>query len=142
MNPLELKINKSAIFLLPIVLEKGVKFIDIISEDFDNTYIADRNKPDNDDKFIVKYKSHEEYDIYEWDIDEAVNLYVFLAGHYSNFTQTAKEKIMTFWEENNESELYKILYRESEEGSETKGRNGEILEPPDLQSEVFDNTTE
>jgi len=138
MNPLELKINKSAIFLLPVVLEKGIKFIDIISEDFENTYVADRNNPENDDKLIVKYKSHDEYDTYEWETDEAVNLYVFLAGHYSNFTENAKQKIMAFWEEDDESDLYKILYRESEEGSETKGRNGEILEAPDLQTEIYD----
>ena len=133
MNPLKLNSNNSTIWLLPMLNEKGFKHNDIINEYFINAYIADIDKPENDNKLLIKYfvvegipkffNEDNKYTIYLDESDDsfvvAVNIpeehlsnyHKFLAGQYSKFSKEYKQLILQFWEEDESTLLYGILHK-------------------------------
>lgn len=129
MNPLILKVNNTTRFLLPMLYFKDLKHTDILTDYFIKAYIADIDHPENDGKLSIKYMTHDNipkqlgdnvyYDEYDnsfivvVDIPEKQlpNYYKILTGDYSDLTDEYKQAILAFWEENNKSILYGILYK-------------------------------
>ena len=138
MNPLDLNCNKSTIFLLPLTQDKDIKYNDIITKDFENTYIADVDEPAHDDKVLLTRTGKEKYEVLDFKPEMGFNLAIFLQGYYSNFNEPAKEMILNFWEQDDTSELYKVLHKQLDKGSDyPPGRDGELVEPPDIREELM-----
>ena len=137
MSPLthESIFNKTSIFLMPLAFEPGTKYKNIIDKDFVNAYVADIDKPEYDGFDTVqllysgtKYKTIGELTRYNKDIDgKKHTIYVmptskefvddaaiFFMGKYSEMSDDAKQRILDFWEENERTELYGILHKDSE----------------------------
>lgn len=128
MNPLVLKLNNTTRFLLPILYAKGLKYNDVLNNFFISAYIADIDRPENDSRLSLKYMTidaipkeldgettHDPEDdsfLVTFDIPEEFmdDYYKFLSGEYSKFSKKLKEYIMSFWEEDNKSALYGVLY--------------------------------
>ena len=113
-------------FILPLLF-KNDKYPEIITNDFTNAYIADIDDQSKDgyvllaytENSVMNFKSVEEVyvkdnlNIYVFSIPEEYmeDYYKFLTGKYSEFSEQTKNHILKFWDENNESLLYGILYK-------------------------------
>ena len=135
MNPLMLNKTHTTKFVLPMVFEDYVKYDKILTEDFENAYIADMENPDSDNsivlvhnnKMIQKLISNKPKDVYQstpiednlyydieiYDVPEewVEDYYQFMSGSYTNFSEKYKQKLLYFWDKDEDSELYKILHR-------------------------------
>ena len=146
MNPLSLNKNKSTIFILPMVLE-DTKSEDIITDGFINTYIADFERPEFDDFVLLIRKDNmintESLDMVYDSEDDLV--YVFkvpekyledyfkiIAGEYSSTSESYKKASLAFWDMDEKSTLYKILYG-VKKGKELK----ELLPSFSLSEEIY-----
>ena len=170
MDPLRLKVNLTTTFMLPILCDKNLKHSDILTDTFINTYIADLNKPEQDDKLIVRYATITDlpiwttpYAIYTEDSDVVIgNVMVpyevpeslvdeygkFLTGDYSKFSDKYKEQILKFWEANEDTLLYGIIYKKGQEikdfvleitdvDLDMSSADTEYWKPPNLKQEIF-----
>lgn len=100
------KYNNTTIFLLPVVAENK-KFTDIISNKFINSYII----PGTGNKRIAIL---EENNIIKecLQIEDRFlnNLNLFFEGKYSFFSRNVKEIILKFWNLDENSILFQVLY--------------------------------
>lgn len=126
MELLSLNNNMSCYFLVPLLFPEDTKSSQIFTEKFKDAYIADYKRKQHDDKVLLVY------DKYSIDIpltsreceykDEGNDILVykipsqfiddygrFLKGEYSNLSQEAKDLILGFWDQDEESLLYGIL---------------------------------
>jgi hypothetical protein len=94
--------SKTTIFILPL-LYLDYKFTEIITKNFSNCYIC------NEDKVIIKYDNN----IVEIYIsDELINDYKkIIRSKYSKISDKSKQRILNFWNEDETSYLYSILYK-------------------------------
>lgn len=123
-------------FIIPLLF-RDKQFNELIT-DFDsliNAYIADFDKPKYDNKVIIAFRDKQKnlpeenrIEHYTKTIkDEIIHFYVyslpkefeedytlFLLGKYSSFTESAKQKILNFWNSNEDSLLYGALYKTGE----------------------------
>jgi hypothetical protein len=129
MNPLTLKSNNTTRFILPMLYFKGLKYTNILNDYFTKAYIADIDHPENDGKLAVKYMTHDSipkelgdniyYDEYDSSFIAVIEIpdkylddyYKILAGQYSSLSEEYKKTILSFWEEDNTSTLYGVLYK-------------------------------
>jgi len=120
-------------FIMPLLFPTK-KFNEIIT-DFDsfvNAYIADFDKPENDNKIVLvfdekqknlpelnqtnhytkKIKDSEVFAyVYEIPEDLSDNYAFWLMGRYSQFTKEAKEIVLNFWDAGENTLLYGALYK-------------------------------
>jgi hypothetical protein len=166
MDPLQLKVNLTTAFMLPILLNKGLKHSDILTDTFINAYMADLSKPEKDNSLIIRYATIT--DLPEWvegqfayvDDDTAhimvtenipdnltEDYHKFLIGDYSKFSEEYKKQVLEFWEADEDTFMYGVLYKS---GDEIKKFWREDLEtdldmvpdteywrPPNLKQEIF-----
>jgi hypothetical protein len=120
-------------FLMPLLF-KDKKYTEIIPDfkEFVNAFIADFDKPNNDNKIILVFKAKQkelpetnQTDHYTKEIkDKTLHFYAYdipreweedytswLTGKYSQFNESAKQQILYFWEASNRTHLYGVLYR-------------------------------
>jgi hypothetical protein len=133
-----LKKNKTSTsqFLMPLLFEN--KQFNKIIPDYDtfiNAYIADFDKPKHDNRIILVFKTKQkdlpelnridsytkkvkdaEVHCYVYDIpdDLSENYTHWLLGKYSLMTDRAKKIILNFWECDNKTLLYGVLYKTGE----------------------------
>lgn len=123
-------------FLMPLLFEDR-KFTQIISDfnSFVNAYIADFDKPENDNKIILVFNKKQkdlpelnQVEHYTKTIkDETLYFYVYeipaglddnytfwLVGRYSMFSDRAKQIILNFWDADEDTLLYGVLYKTGE----------------------------
>lgn len=120
-------------FIMPLLFGNK-KFNEIITdfESFVNAYIADFDKPENDNKIILVFNEKqkelpelnmtdhytktikdEELFFYVYEIPESLsdNYTYWLMGKYSLFTKEAKDTILNFWDAGENTLLYGALYK-------------------------------
>ena len=166
MDPLRLKVNVTTTFMLPLLYKSGLKHSDILTDTFIDAYIADIDKPNNDNKLLIRY-AHihglpewiDDQSLYEaeddsWMVtheipDEFADEYTnFLIGDYSKFSKEYKNQVLHFWEANEDTLLYGVLNRTGEEikqfllevydiDTDVISREAEYWKPPDLKQEIF-----
>ncbi len=126
MDLLKLKHTQTTYFLVPLLFSKDTKSSQIITNSFVNAYVADFNKKQYDDKIILVYSERTElpvqnkvdeyrdagrrvfvYELPEVYQDDYVNI---LRGYWSKLSEDAKNRILSFWEETDDSFIYGILY--------------------------------
>lgn len=160
-------------FIMPLLF-KNIKFNEILPEfnEFVNAYIADFDKPNYDnkvilvfnkkqkqlpdfnmvDKYTKKVKDDEIFAyVYEMSDDLNENYTLWLLGKYSQFTDEAKKIIMTFWQADETTLLYGVLYKDGEpikkfhkEHTGKKSSTSKIKDPdeeywpsPSLNKEIY-----
>jgi hypothetical protein len=133
MNPLGLNKNKSTVFILPMVFATK-KHSNILTDNFKNAYIADFDKPEYDDKLTVVWDYHTFGNtIDRFDIpDEYLGDYVkIIAGAYTATSDKYKQMLLSFWDSNDTTILYKVLYGKDVDNVE------EVLPCFDLSQEIY-----
>jgi len=129
MNPLKLNKTATTKFILPMLFESTtVKYNKVLSTCFINAYVADFDKPEWDDHIIVaRTQARDEclgaglIDVYESDKDTLYihtipegrepDYYEIIAGNYSAISEEYKKQVLNFWDKDDESDLYKVLYK-------------------------------
>jgi len=126
MDILKLQNTQTTYFLVPLLFSKDTKYTQIINKDFRNAYIADLDNKQYDDKILLVYSKYPvgipagsrltEYKngdnsvlVYNIPDDLKEDYGHFLRGEWSQLTDESKEKILTFWEEGEESLIHGIL---------------------------------
>jgi hypothetical protein len=118
---------------MPLLFEHK-KFTEIIpeSKSFKNAYIADFDRPQNDNKIVLVFDKKQkdlpeinqvehytravkgvELYFYVYDIPENLsdNYMLWLLGNYSKFSEKAKQAILYFWDVPKSSLTYGVLYK-------------------------------
>ena len=174
MDPLELKVNLTTVFMLPVLLNKGLKHSDILTDTFINTYMADLNKPEKDNSLIIRYATitnlphwTDNYEInspqlYATEDEEIMvvedipdnfieDYHKFLIGDYSKFSEDYKKQVLDFWEANEDTLIFGVLYRSGKEIKDfwreeldtdldifmNVPEDTEYWRPPKLEQEIF-----
>jgi len=130
MDITQLKNTQATYFLIPLLFAEDIKHYHILKEEFRNAYIADLDNKQYDDKILLVYSEYpvgipagkrlEEYKhngnvVFVYDIPEEFkdDYGHFLTGEWSSLSDNAKQKILSFWEEKEDSLIYGILYKEA-----------------------------
>ena len=155
-----------------MVFENNVRYDKILTEDFKNAYIADVDNPDSDSSIVLLHNNPmipklvfepprqvyestpiEEdgttYNIEIYNVPEewAEDYYQFMSGSYTNFSEEYKQRLLHFWDKDENSELYKILYRiypdnrmelELEKDIDFDALD-EFYPPPNIINEIYEN---
>lgn len=130
MNPLMLNKTHTTKFILPMVFEDDVRYDKILTDEFVNAYIADMDVPDSDNSIIVVqrgdfipkvtnavlrdfYTKEDDTEVLVYDVPEkwAEDYFQFMIGSYTDFSEEYKERLLHFWDNDSDSELYKVLYK-------------------------------
>ena len=129
MDPLRLKTNLATTFLLPLLHSASLKHNDILTDTFINAYMADLDRPDNDNKLLVRYATI--HQLPEWadnrllyeaedksimvtnEIPDkfADDYQKFLTGDYSQFSKEYKDQVLSFWQATEDTLLYGVLHK-------------------------------
>ena len=131
MDVINVRYTYTTKFILPLLFEKDIKYNRILDEFFVNAFIADMANKDNDDKIhllfadypslafqkllpepITEYRYDEGYVlVYSLPIKYEEDYLKFLIGDYSKFSDDVKQKIVNFWEVDNNTLLWGVLYK-------------------------------
>jgi len=119
-------------FILPLIFKEFTNYNRLFNTSFINAYIADMAK-NNDDKIhllfaeypsltfqellpesIEEYEFGDGYYVLVYDIPQEYkeDYLKFLTGDYSKFSNDAKCKIVSFWQIDNKTLLWGVLYKE------------------------------
>lgn len=126
MDILKSKYTQTTYFLMPLLFSEDIKGSQIINDNFKNAYVADFNKKQYDDKILLVYSEKTELpvtnklDEYSFN-DNRIFVYslpdIFdddyaniLKGNWSKLSEIAKQRILSFWEETENSFIYGLLY--------------------------------
>lgn len=168
MNPLTIKnINKSSVFIMPLVFPDNITYRDIVTKDFVNAFISDLDdaRYDGFDTLQIAYNKNrrktigeverykynhddKDYMIYVFDTPEEYmnDMVTFFRSRYSELSDKAKERILKFWDEKDTSELYAILYNKPEllthftpsaKAAEIEPHTGELYPEVDIGQEML-----
>lgn len=126
MDILKSKYTQTTYFLVPLLFSEDIKSSQIINDNFVNAFVADFNKKQYDDKIILVYSekadlpAKNKVDEYK---DETRRMFVYelpeayqddyanvLKGYWSKLSKDAKERILSFWEETEDSFIHGVLY--------------------------------
>jgi hypothetical protein len=163
--------------MLPILLNKGLKHSDILTNTFINAYMADLDQAEYDNHIMVRYATFT--DIPEWTkdsnmysskierttvsgtkkIEDYIMVYneipenltedyhKFLIGDYSKFSKDYKKQVLEFWEANEDTLIYGVLYKSGKEIEDfwredldvdlSTVPDTEYWRPPKLKQEIF-----
>lgn len=124
MDILRLAKTDTTKFILPLLFNEDTKYPEIITDDFKNAYIADIDDQSKDGHILLVYtevtytQCKEVYEkgdlfIHVFSIPEEFieDYYKFLSGKYSEFSEQTKQRILSFWDEDDDSLLHGILYK-------------------------------
>jgi len=126
------KYTNTTKFILPLLFDINTRYHELLDNFFINAYIADIANKENDDKIhllfadypsltltqkmtdsITEYKYGDGYvlvfpleDKWEDDYNKLIQ------GNYSTVSKNTKYRILSFWEEDTESPLYSVLFKE------------------------------
>src|SRR5208337_232207 len=102
------KWNKSTLFILPL-LYPGIQFTDVIFENFINCYISDTAFPDPENSLIIEFDDN----ICRFRVNKEYleDYKKILRSQYSKISDEAKQIILYFWKEAEDSYLYSVLYK-------------------------------
>ena len=146
MDPLRLNVNLTTVFILPMLYDKDLKHSDILTDNYENTYIADLDEPVDDNKIIIRYDDDRQtFEMPDEYLDE---YHKFILGDYSKLSNEYKQKVLNFWEANEDTLLYGVLYKEGETivnfwkdnldtNLEIIGAGTEYWKPPNIKEEIF-----
>jgi len=166
MDPLRLKTNVTTTFMLPLLYTDSLKHDNILTDTFTNAYIADLDRPDYDNRLLVRYAQLtglpewvEDHVLYvakdqsivvPYEIPDkfAEDYQLFLIGDYSKFSKEYKSQVLSFWEANEDTLLYGVLHKTGKEikqflldvfdvDTDVISREAEYWKPPDLKQEIF-----
>lgn len=132
MDVLRHKYTYTTKFILPLLFKDNATYHNLFTEPFINAYIADMANKDSDDKIYLLFADYpsltfqkllpdtiSEYPfkdgyyvlVYDIPLNYREDYNKFLMGQYSQFTDSAKDQILDFWEEHDDSILVGTLYR-------------------------------
>lgn len=131
MDVIKYKYTNTTKFILPLLFKDNDKYYELFQNFFINSYIADIRNKENDDKIhlvfadypslnlqkklanpITEYQYGEGYVLVyplenKW-IDDYTKI---ITGCYSKISEEAKQRIISFWNEEDDSVLYGVLYK-------------------------------
>lgn len=126
------KYTNTTKFILPLLFDNNTRYHELLDNFFINAYIADMANKENDDKIhllfadypsltltqklpdpISEYKYKDGFVLIyplipEWEEDYNK----IITGEYSTISEKAKNQLLYFWEEDNTSLLWGVLYKE------------------------------
>jgi hypothetical protein len=100
--------NKSTIFILPL-LYPDIKFTDVLQENFINCYISDVILQEPQDSLIIEFDNN--IARFKFPEDKLDDYSLIKRSKYSKISNSSKQNIIYFWEEDKDSYLYSILYK-------------------------------
>jgi len=122
-------------FITPMVFKDNIKYSQTL-QNYSRTYLSIIDKPEYDDKIVIVSntpiidKKHIYYNtmlvvtlLYEPEINKYLNIfhipeqyqddvYLIIAGKYSEISPEYKRKLLYFWEQDKDSRLFGILYKD------------------------------
>jgi len=104
------KKSKTTIFILPL-LYPGIKSTDVLFEHFINSFISDVHCPDPEDSVIIEFDDNQAR--FRMTNEFLSDYKKILQSRYSEISDAAKEAILYFWQEDDSSYLYSVLYKTS-----------------------------
>lgn len=127
MNPLNLKKTNTTRFLLAMIFNDDVIYNEILTDIYLNSYTYDFYVPENDGYLIVvsstkeepkntitkpirSYQRNSKY-IFVYDIPTQYkkDYNILINGNFKNVSAEYKSKLLRFWNEPDDSELYELL---------------------------------
>jgi hypothetical protein len=126
------KYTNTTKFILPLLFDKDTKYHRLFNNFFINAYIADIANKNNDDKIHLLFADYPSLKLQQ-ELTDAISEYQYKDGYvlvyplaikweddynkiinglYSTISNEAKERILSFWEEDNTSLMWGILYKE------------------------------
>jgi len=108
MDIIDIKKSKSTIFILPLLYPE-IKYTDVLFEHFINCFISDVNSPLPDKSLIIEFDDN----ICRFRLPEEIleEYYKILHSQYSKLSNESKKNILYFWQVEEDSYLYSILYK-------------------------------
>lgn len=132
MNPIKIRSTITTKFIMPMLFSKDESYKNILSNTFINAYLADFDKPEYDDHILLVFEEDSEVPggfkaayiegdnvVYAYDIPEewSEDYFTIMVGAYSEISNAYKQHLLNFWQEDESSDLYKILYKKEERGA-------------------------
>ena len=140
--------NNTTRFILPLIFPDNTTHSQILPKDFIKAFLADIDNGEHDNQILVLLNSmptesdkefvklavdsyvKETLSVYCFELPDKFleDYHLFLAGKYSDLSEDAKQRILEFWEEDDESLLHGILFKSEPaisywEDKTGKGRN-------------------
>jgi bifunctional N-acetylglucosamine-1-phosphate-uridyltransferase/glucosamine-1-phosphate-acetyltransferase GlmU-like protein len=132
-----LKFNKytnTTKFILPLLFEDNTNYHILFNNFFINAYIADMANKENDDKIHILFADYPslsiqkilpepitEYEykdgfvlVYSLDPKWSKDYNKIIQSRYSHISELAKDRILSFWEEDNTSVTWGVLYKKGD----------------------------
>jgi hypothetical protein len=126
------KYTNTTKFILPLLFDEHTKYHGIFNNFFINAYIADFANKENDDKIHLLFADYPsltiqqtlpdpitEYEykdgfvlVYDLPIEWENDYIKIITGQYSTVSEKAKNRMLSFWEEDSTSLLWGVLYKE------------------------------
>ena len=102
------KKSKSTIFILPL-LYPGIQFTDVLTDNFINCFISDIRYQDLGNGLVIEFDN----DIVRFSIPKDIykDYKKILQSKYSKISDESKEQILYFWNLDETSYLYSVLYK-------------------------------
>jgi hypothetical protein len=125
------KYTNTTKFILPLLFDNNTRYHELLDQFFINAYIADMANKENDDKIHLLFADYPslslqqklsdpitEYQykdgfvlVYSLDLQWEDDYIKIITGEYSAVSEKAKERMLSFWEEDNTSLLWGVLYK-------------------------------
>lgn len=131
MNPLNLMKTNTTKFMLAMIFNDDITYTDILKDHFINSFVSDFYRPENDGTLlvvksideaprgtinnpIVSYQNDDDF-VFAYEIpDKYLDDYAMIvSGDWNNVSDEYKQKLLKFWECDQESMMYLILYVDS-----------------------------
>jgi hypothetical protein len=125
------KYTNTTKFILPLLFDIDTKHHELFDNFFINAYIADVANKENDDKIHLLFADYPSLTLTQ-KITDSISEYKYADGYvlvysldnkweddynkiitsqYSTISDNAKNRILSFWEEDADSALYSVLYK-------------------------------
>jgi hypothetical protein len=100
--------NKSTVFILPL-LYPDIKFTDVLFEHFISCYISDVTMPNPEDSLIIEFDDNVAR--FRFPEDKLEDYKKIMRSQYSEISDESKRNILYFWQVDDSSYLYSVLYK-------------------------------
>lgn len=121
-------------FILPLLFDNNTRYHELLKNFFINAFIADMANKENDDKIhllfadypslsltqklsniITEYRYKDGYVlVYPLNLEFEEDYEKIIRGEYSAISEKAKNRILSFWEEDNNSLIWGVLYKKGD----------------------------
>ena len=126
------KYTNTTKFILPLLFDEHYKYHELFNNFFINAYIADMANKENDDRIHLLFADYPsltiqkklpntitEYEykdgfvlVYPLNIEWEEDYNKIIRGEYSTISEEAKNRILSFWEEDSTGLMWCVLYKE------------------------------